>query len=65
MLTNKKPVIVLISGLFVTTKMRSRFPVRATNIVVEYKTVICAGLGPEEMGLPIEELNPINKNHVT
>jgi len=47
MLTNKKPVIVLISGLLVTMKIRSRFPVRATKIVVEYRTVICVGLGPE------------------
>jgi len=39
MLTNKKPVRILASGLFVTMKIRSTFPVKATGIVKEYNTV--------------------------
>ena len=47
MLTKRKLVSVLISGLFVTMKIRRRFPVRATKIVREYNIVFSSGVGPE------------------
>ena len=59
MLTNRKPVKVLISGLLATMKMSSRFPVIAINIVMEYSTVICSGLG-SELGISVEGIIDCN-----
>ena len=39
-LTNRKPVSDLVSGLFDTMKIISIFPVKATSIVMEYRVVI-------------------------
>ena len=46
MLTNKKLVIVRVSGRLVTMKVSSRFPVRATKIVMEYSTTTRSAFGP-------------------
>jgi len=55
MLTKRKLVSVLISGLFVMMKIRRRFPVRATKIVREYNKVFSSGLRPESE-VSVEEI---------
>jgi len=39
MLTNKNPVIDLVSGLLFMMKIRRKFPARAAAIVMQYNTV--------------------------
>lgn len=58
MLTNRKPVSDLVSGLLLMMKIRRRFPTTATNMVIEYSTVkivLCRELGPGDC--PSEEFS--------